>query len=185
MINVYTNRWSVLRIEKPISNPLDWVGVITNYTALQMQYNFVQHASTSNTAPGLSFDKSFPIFDSSLRDVNLLVAATARIDVPQATSEEIALMTGYGFTPFTVSRPPDTSSLAVSVSPSQGIALSTAFSINCSGGNTHLVPLSYSIGYLLGGAIYTNQSNSRALASSCFWLTQKRKLYRLFCEFIC
>lgn len=138
-----------------------------------MQYDFDLHASSSNTSPGLSFDYSFPIFDYSLYDKNLIISVSSHIDVSGATSDEIAQMTGYAFTPFTVSLPPDTSSLTVSVSPSQGVAITTSFSINCTGGSSFLTPLSYSIGYLSDGATYSNQSNGRALASSCFWIIRK------------
>lgn len=180
------NRWSVLKIKNPISTPLDFIDVITNYSSLELQYDFSLHTSTTNAAPGLCFDSSFPIFDYSLIDANLLVALTVTINDTGDTSGDISEKTGYAFLPFTLSRPPDTSTLTVSVSPSQGVALSTAFAINCSGGNTLLTPLSYSIGYLTGDAVHTNQSDRQSLASKCFWIIRKRTIIFLcyFQEYI-
>lgn len=174
-MNLNDFRWSVLQILNPISSPLGWIDVITNFTTLKYTYNFQLHASTSNNAPGLSFDQSFPIFDYSLTNTNLLVGLAAYIDLQDAKPDEIEQMTGYAFSPFTVSLSPNLSTLMVSVTPAQGVALSDSFSINCTGGYTMLTPLSYSIGYLSGGVVYTNQSNSRAFASNCFWLIRKRK----------
>ena len=151
------------------------MAVISNFTSLGMPYDFQLHASSRNTSPGLSFDTSFPIFDYSLTNANLVIGLAAYIDLPNAALEEIEQMTGYGFSPFTVILSPNVSSVTVSVSPTQGTALSDPFAINCTGGYTAFTPLSYSIGYLSSSVVVTNESNSRALASNCFWIIRKRK----------
>lgn len=141
-----------------------------------MQYDFSLHASTLNTGSSLSFDSSFPIFDYSLIGTKLTIEVIVYNNASNATPAQISQLSGYAFQPLTVSLPPDISSLAVSIEPPQGVAITTSFIINCTGGYTQLTPMGYSIGYLTNGAVYTNQSSSRSLSSSCFWLIRKRKM---------
>ena len=74
----------------------------------------------------------------------------------------------YFFQRATVTAPPDPSTLIFSANPSYGVAVSTQFTLGCSGGSTLTPPLRYSIGFAL--TPLTAENNGATLAQNCFWV---------------
>ena len=140
-----------------------------------------RHVSTGRESPGLAFDSNFPLFPEGLFGRRLVVVAQCWFETEEAKGE-LALETnsGYGVVQFYVNIPPTINDLKVKIIPREGIALETKFAISCKGGQTEMMPLKYSIGYLETDSDVLEETTSLEkvlqFASKCTWVVLKGKM---------
>jgi len=164
---------------------LDYGDVLDDYTTIVVMNNKEKyllsdydwnHVSTGIESPGLAFDSNYPIFPPALLGRRLVVVVQCWIDTGEEMDELTLLSSsGFGVVQFYVNTPPAVDDVVIHVTPSVGAALQTSFSISCEGGSTVMLPLRYSIGYLVADSDLIESSStigkSMKFASKCSWIS--------------
>ena len=164
---------------------LDYDNVLDDYTTIVVMNNKEKyiltdydwaHVSTGKESPGLAFDTNYPIFPPAQFGRRLVVVIQCWIDMGEEMDELTLLSnSGFGIVQFFVNVPPDASDVSIRASPSEGAALATSFALTCEGGSTQMLPLRYSIGYLVADLDERQASSTIEktikLAAKCSWIT--------------